>query len=245
MENERMIINIPEGCNEFVLREGEAANQLENLAPIKTNLSGVIGSPVEYITRRREQADQFNEYHANVVVDREEISIKLTFNEADPYNNGTVYGQLKPHPKFVEFGINSEKGWQPNKLGEFFKRNRAFFPNRDENMKLVSQLKNFTAKVESQIAQQKEQNGSFNDSYSGVVNSNLPEAFKLVIPIFKGTPAEEIEVEIYADINGREVTLSLVSPAAYELLEQKRDEVIDAEITQIRVLCPNIVIIEK
>lgn len=247
MDNEKMFIQFAEGQTqaEVIIREGEAVEQLPIKAPIKTNLSGVIGTPAEYLTRRCQLCDQFDENHAHVIVDREEVSITLTFNESDEYTKGTVRGQLQPHPKFVEFGINSNKSWEPNKLGEFFKRNRAFFTNRDENMKLVADLKNFKATVNTKVEQEKQQNGSFADVYSGVVNSNLPEAFKLKLPIFKGTPAEEIEVEIYADVDGRDVSLSLVSPAACELLELKRDEVIDEQVAIIRELCPNIVIVEK
>lgn len=74
---------------------------------------------------------------------------------------------------------------------------------------------------------------------------NLPEAFTVKIPIFKGTPAELLEVEIYANVDGRDVTLSLVSPSALQILEEQRDKVIDEQVRLIRQLCPGIVIIEK
>ena len=81
-------------------------------------------------------------------------------------------------------------------------------------MKLVTELKNFEATVNSKVEKQKSEKGDFKDNYSGVVMSNLPEAFTLQIPIFKGMPAETIEVEFYASVNGRDVTLQLVSPGA-------------------------------
>lgn len=112
-------------------------------------------------------------------------------------------------------------------------------------MSLVTALKNFEAKVESSIEKERKENGSFKDNYSAVVQSNLPDAFTVRLPIFKGTEAVDLEVELYASVNGRDVTLSLVSPGACQMLEDKRDKVIDEQVEQIRKLCPDIVIIEK
>lgn len=85
---------------------------------------------------------------------------------------------------------------------------------------LVSTLKNFKAKVNQDIERSKEENGSKTDNYSQVVDSNLPKSFKLNIPLFKGFACEEIEVEIYADVDGRDVSLSLVSAGANEAIEE-------------------------
>lgn len=246
-EDKKVVVNLPEGTStaEVIIREGEAPQVLDPKAPVKINLSGVIGSPVEFLTQRSKESDQFNEKRAHVLVDREHVKIVLIFNENDEYTRGHVEGTLSFHPKFVEFGINAAKGWAPIKLGEFFKMNRAFFPDKEKNMELVTKLKNFNAKVESSIEKQRNENGSFKDNYSAIVQSNLPDAFTVCLPIFKGMQAENLEVELYASIDGRDVTLSLVSPGACQLLEDLRDKVIDEQVTAIRELCPGIVIIEK
>lgn len=246
-EDKKVVVNLPEGAStaEVIIREGSAPKVLDPKAPVKINLSGVIGSPVEYLTKRSKESDQFNEKRAHVIVDREQVKVTLIFNEDDEYTRGQVEGKLSYHPKFVEFGINSGKGWEPNKLGEFFKMNRVFFPDRTKNMELVALLKGFEAKIESNIERERKENGSVKDNYSKVVQSNLPDAFTVCLPIFKGTPAEDLEVELYASVDGRDVTLSLVSPGACQLLEDMRDKVIDEQVAAIRELCPGIVIIEE
>jgi len=246
-EDKKVVVNLPEGAKtaEVIIREGEAPKVLNPKAPVKINLSGVIGTPVEYLTRRCKEADQFDVKRAHVIVSREDVKVTLIFNENDEYTRGQVEGKLSYHPKFVEFGINSAKGWEPNKLGEFFKMNRAFFPDREKNMQLVSLLKGFEAKIESSIERERRENGSYKDNYSKVVQSNLPDAFTVCLPIFKGQKAENLEVELYASVDGRDVTLSLVSPGACQLLEDLRDKVIDEQVDAIRELCPGIVIIEK
>lgn len=79
----------------------------------------------------------------------------------------------------------------------------------------------------------------------GYMKPFTPEAFTLQIPIFKGMPAETIEVEFYASVNGRDVTLQLVSPGACQLLEDLRDRIIDVQVARIRELSPEIAIIEQ
>lgn len=54
----------------------------------------------------------------------------------------------------------------------------------------------------------------------------------------------EIEVELYSTVNGRDVTLQLVSPGANQLLEDIRDSVLDERINALREIAPQIVIIE-
>lgn len=246
-ENKKVVVNLPEGTTqaEVIIREGAACKILDPKAPVKINLSGVIGAPVEFLKKRLSEVEQINPKRCHVLVDRQKVSISLITSENDEYNTGKVVGTLQTHPKFIEFGINAGKNWEPNELGQFFKMNRAFFPDKAENMKLVSELKNFEATVNSKVEKQKSEKGDFKDNYSGVVMSNLPAAFTLELPIFKGMPAESIEVEFYASVNGRDVALQLVSPGACQLLEDLRDKVIDDEVVKIRELSPEIAIIEQ
>jgi hypothetical protein len=246
-ENKKVVVNLAEGTaqTEIIVREGKAVQILDPKAPVKVNLCGVIGSPVEFLEKRLSEIEQINPKRCHVLVNRANITITLVTREDDEYNRGSVVGILEEHPKFQEFGINAKKNWEPNELGQFFKMNRAFFPDKEKNMKLVTELKNFEATVNSKIEKQKSEKGDFKDNYSGVVLSNLPEAFSLRIPIFKGVEAEIIEVEFYASVNGRDVGLQLFSPGACQLLEDLRDKVIDDQITAIRSLSPEIAIIEQ
>ena len=55
---------------------------------------------------------------------------------------------------------------------------------------------------------------------------------------------ETIEVETFAQVNGREVSFVLLSPGAQATLEDLRDKVIDEELSKIREIAPEIAIIE-
>lgn len=246
MQTEKLQINFAEGIQvaEVIIREVNSVNELPVKPPLKTSIAGTIGALVEFLTQRRDQPDQVNQKRCHILVDREAMSMILTINEDDQYNTGEVIGRLVQHPKFVEFGINSGKEWEPNELGQFMKMNRAYFVDKAGSMKLVSELKNFNANVSSKVEKQRVESGDFKDNYSGIVTSNLPESFKLNIPLFKGNQPEEIEVEFYASINGRVVSLQLFSPGASQAIDEIRDTIIDDQIIAIKALAPFIAVIE-
>lgn len=245
MEKEKVVINLPTEGNqvEVTLREGPAPQLLDPKPPVVINLKGTIGSVVEFLSKRL-NTGQFSLSDSHVLVDREKVSITLVINETDFYTRGKIVGQLAYNPKFVEFGINGGKVWTPIELGMFFKMNRAFFIDRKTNMELVSTLMNFTATVNHKIERTMTENGNRTENFAQVVNSNLPPVFSVQMPIFKGMPPEIIEVETIAQVNGREVALVLLSPAAQVALEDLRDKVIDEEINKIREIAPQIAIIE-
>lgn len=209
MSENKLNVIVPKDYNgtpiEVVLREGMAPKALDPKEPNPVDIEGTIDSPLRWLEKRVELIDQ---KQANITVNRDDMKISLVDKETDYYNNG-ITGVLQPSKEMVEFGINSEKKWEPIKLSKFFKMHRAFFKDKSENMMLVSTLKNFKAKINQDIERSKEENGSKVDNYSQVVDSNLPKSFKLNIPLFKGFAQEEIEVEIYADVDGRDVPFLL------------------------------------
>lgn len=54
MQNEKLEINLAPNMAkaELIIREGAAPKELEPKAPVKTDLSGVIGAVVEYLSKR-------------------------------------------------------------------------------------------------------------------------------------------------------------------------------------------------
>lgn len=167
MDNEKLQINLAPGMSkaELVIREGAAPKELEPKAPVKTNLKGVIGAVVEYL-KKRINAGQFEQKDCHILVNHDTIEITLITNEADEYRRGEITGKLSYNPKFIEFGINANKVWTPTELGLFIKMNRAFFADRNENMKLVSSLMNFTADVNNKIERAVKENGNRTDNFA-------------------------------------------------------------------------------
>lgn len=230
------------GQNELILRVVDNANELQVKPPIAIDLAGDINSVYHFLIKR---VNEINQLRCHIIFSLADKFILLVINEDDPYEKGKVTGVIMENPNIAKFGINSDKKWTPAELGQFCKMNRHLFNDLSENMKLVSDLRNFSAKVNIAMDKQKEQNGSFADNYSGVVTSNLPEVFHLKFTPILGTAEAIFEVEIYPQINGREVTLQLFSPALNSYIESLIKAVIGEQLIQIMEIAPNIVIIER
>lgn len=244
-QNNRINVVIPKDYNgspiEVILREGQAPKAIDPKAPLNVEIVGTIDSPLRWLQQRVELIDQ---KQAHVYVNRDKMAIILITDERDEYLKSKIGGYLDTSEEVNKFGINTGKQWEPQTLSLFLKMNRAFFTDKSKNMTLVSELKNFKAKVNSQVEQFKSENGSYTDNYSQVVDSNLPSSFKVRIPLFKGFAPEEVEVETYADVDGRNVTISLMSAGANETIQDYKNKVIDEQLKLISEVAPDIVIIE-
>lgn len=244
MSENKINLVVPKDYNgkpiEVVLRKGEAPVALDPKEPERVVINGTIDAPIRWLEKR---VELINQKATNIIVNRDKMRMALTIDETSYYQT-EINGILQASKEMQEFGINVEKKWEPIKLSKFIKMHRAFFTDKSQNMMLVSTLKNFKAKVNQDIERSKEENGSKVDNYSQVVDSNLPKSFKLNIPLFKGFACEEIEVEIYADVDGRDVSLSLVSAGANEAIEECKNKVIDVQLDAIRQIAPDIVIVE-
>ena len=79
-ENKKVVVNLPEGTTqaEIIVREGEAPAVLAPKPPVKIDLSGVIGAPVEFLELRRDDSEQINPLRCHVLVDRESEELQTT-----------------------------------------------------------------------------------------------------------------------------------------------------------------------
>lgn len=143
-----------------------------------------------------------------------------------------------------DLDVDDDDYLSPFDFSMFCKMNRAFFADKNVNMTLVSACKNFTATVNNAIERSIKENGDRTDNFAQMVNSNLPGSFTLSIPVFKGGDKENLEVETFAKIDGRNVAFVLMSPGAEETLETLRDTAIDKELEAIKEIAPEIAIIE-
>lgn len=241
-EQQPIVVNLPEGQNTLTILQGEAPAQLDQQAPVKIDIKGVIYAPLNFLDKRVKDIDQ---HKAHILVCRDKLQILLVINEDDAYTRGRVLGELSYSQIFLKLGINDGKAWIPEQLGQFLKLNRSFFVNREENMKIVAALKSFSAKVNQDVQRETNEKGDRSFKFKQAVDSNIPEKFKLKIPIFSGGDSVEIEVETYATIDGTDVSIHLQSAGANDVVEDTKATVISDTIEKIRSVAPEIAIIEQ
>ena len=231
-------ITLKESGQLLEVRQGQA---LEIKPPLCIEIFGVLDSPVQWLEKRLNKT--FAQDGAHVIVDRDKKAISLVFNETNNYEHSIVNGRLTIHPVFEKFGINSGKYRTPLEMSELFKMNRSYFENTQTAMELVSLLKMFKAKVNKEVEQNIDLNrGDKKLIYNQVVDSNLPPTFNVEIPIFKGGPKYRLELETY--FNPDDLTCTLVSPQANDIIEQITDEAIDSVLDRIKEITSELPIIE-
>ncbi len=224
------------GGKELTIRQGKALEVL----PKKQNIwSGLIDSPLQFLQKREDVLDL---YACVVLVMRSELTIRLVTDESSQLRD-EVFGTLYLSDKYKAFGINSGNYITPHEMAALIKMNRTAFENIDVAMRLVSQLQNFKAKVNKEVEAKKDDRANYSSHLSQVVDSNLPESFKLNIPIFKGQQKQLIEVEVY--IRASDLNCCLMSTEANDVIETTRDAIIDDVLEKIKELAPSIVVIEQ
>ena len=151
-------------------------------------------------------------------------------------------GQLRFSNIFQEFGINTGQSRTTHELADFIKMNRSYFETKDKAMHLVKVLKSFKAKVNKEVESSDDNRGNKKILMDQAVDSNIPDAFKVNIPVFEYYGKELIEIEIYIDSS--DLSCQLISPEARDYVNDVSDNLIDAEVAVIKESFPDLRVIE-
>jgi hypothetical protein len=221
--------------NELIVREGKALDPKE---PKILQINGTIETPFRWLEKK---GRYLIVAICTILVNFTEGWISLTTDEKNFYSD-EITGSLEMHPDFVKFGINTGEQQSSHELAEKIKMWRSCFKDKDTAMKLVKNLRNFTAKVNKELEAFKDDRANYALKKSQIVETNLPESFSLVVPIFKGQPKETFEVEI--NINADNLSCSLISPAVNDFIAEHKERIIKEQLELIKALFPDLVIIE-
>lgn len=262
-ETKEINLHLPEGQKELIVRHGEA----EKLVPFRESITITgqldvprvhLTNPSKWLTKvnfehpgdgmldetgleklRKESDSPLNFSHLRV----ERSARKITFCEdaGNPWESN-YHGRLEFDPRFSKFKINSGESYTTLDLANFIKMNRSHFETRDKAMQLVSELRNFKAKVDKDVENAADDRGNRRILLAQAVESNIPESFKITVPVFKGQDPMTLEIEIA--INPQDLSCSLISPEVNDYIEDTTDSLIDAELDKIRELFPNLRIFE-
>lgn len=224
------------GQLDVVIREGDALPLHE---PVKVYINGIIDSPARWLERRPELRQITNKCH--VLVNRERLTISLQVNENAHYGT-LIAGRMEVSDAFVKFHINDGHSFTLQELAKLFKMNRSFFETKQTAMELVTLLQNFKGKVNKDLESANDNRGNKKVSLNQAVESNLPEAFTLHLPLFRGMEAEDIACEVYVDPD--DWSCQLISPDANDIVERYRNDKIDAVLERIEAAMPGVAIIE-
>lgn len=211
--------------------------------PERLSIVGNFSSVGNFLKIKKSSANQFQEIkpeNAIVTCDFDNLTIKLQTNPNDV--NGTVVeGRAEYSNELKEFGVNQGKFFSRETLIKILRYNRRFFPNREENAKLLSSYQNFSASVKKDISANTDLRGNAERSFNKQIKTDIAESFVLEIPIFKGEDSVSFPVEICIEENDSGVRFWFESVELAELLEVKKDALFERELQ----FCEGLAIIYK
>ena len=130
MSENKLNVIVPKDYNgapiEVVLREGEAPVALDPKEPERVVINGTIDAPFRWLEKR---VELINQKSTNLIVNRDKMGLALTIDETNYYQT-EINGILQASKEMMEFGINTDKKWEPIKLSKFIKMHRAFFTDK-------------------------------------------------------------------------------------------------------------------
>jgi hypothetical protein len=216
---EKIQLSITDGGGEVVIRHGEA---LPMVKPIPIKIVGQIHAPAEYLAKR---GKYLNRENTHLLIDEQNARIELVLLDNTELK-GNVVGKMMVNPEYEAFRINKAEWDSPKELGEFLRKNRAYFTDREKMSELIMSLLNFKAKVEKELERSDDKRGNKRDLVEQRISTDVPSTFMLTMPLHKGGEPSKFEVELFFDVRDAGCKLSLQSIEAQEILRAEVQEAI-------------------
>lgn len=228
-----------EGIQEVLIRETDQAPEIRQ--PVKLRISGNIEAPAEFYKVRLEQ-NLVNFKKCHVEVDRWDGVIRFYQDQSD-CEAAIVTGRLETNPDIDKLEINSGRQFEKESLVETLKLNRHLFDDVEKNMKLVSDLKQLTMRVEQRLEKKDDHRGSRSEVLEQTADSDLDKEFFLNIPVFRGQDPIRFQVELNFNVRDQRISFWLSSPDLAEIIGSHKDSIISDALAPFKE--GDVVIIEK
>lgn len=231
MNNEKVVQKMIENdVRHITVLEGNAPEQYNN-QPV--NIRGNIDAPSRFVEGRKKD---FENTRNHCLVSKTDGEIKLVLNEQSVVDKYFVNGKIEIAKKFRNLGINDDKqGYSPSELANKLKLLRSLFVSNLTHTQICATLRNLKAKINSDIEKLDDRKGNVTDNFKQTVESNMPDAITLKLPLLEGEEPIEIEVNVVLEANGNsEIKCYLESIDAAELIESQFQERVNQEIEKLK-----------
>lgn len=229
-KNERLAqAAIEKGISTIVLLEGTAPEQHNNKNVL---ITGNIDAPSRFVEGRKLDFD-LSARHC--MVSKTDGQIELIINEQSSTDCYIVRGKIEVAKKFKALAINEPKSYSPEELANKLKLLRAMFVSNLEHAQICATLRNLKAKINAEIEKADDRKGNVERNFKQTVESNMPDAIKLKLPLLEGEEPVEIEVNVVLEANGNNgINCFLESVEAAEMIEELFAKRVEEEVTKIQ-----------
>lgn len=230
MSNDKKVQTMVEnGVTNLVILEGKAPEQHN---PQAVTIKGNIDAPSRFLEGK---ISEFEGSKAHCMVSKTDGVIELVLNEQSVVDRYTIIGQISVSKKFNSLGINNDKTlYSPEELANKLKLLRSMFVSNMEHASICNTLRNLKAKVNADIEKADDRKGNVTQNFKQTVESNMPDAIKLKLPLLEGEDAIEIEVNVILEAHGSDIKCSLESVDAAELIESQFEQRVTQEVEKLK-----------
>lgn len=218
-----------ETMKELVIRSG-GIKELPIEAPAPLIVNTTISGPFEFYTKRVKNAKLHDLNKINLTINRDKKVIVLVVDENYEGQGAEITGEMIDDTELKSFGINNKKMWTVRDLQNHIKMHRALFSSPEECMKLVTNLGNFSAKIETDIQKADDKRGNTIDSIATKLTTEIPLNFKINSRLFKGQASLQFPAEICILAMASGVQFWLESVELRELQMKETDRIFNEEI---------------
>jgi hypothetical protein len=221
---------IKQGTKGVVILTGASPTQHNN-KPIK--IEGNIDAPSRFIEGRKNDFQKITRY---CKVSKTDGKIHLIINEQSVVDKYEVIGQIQIAKKFKNLAINdSSHSYTPEGLANKFKLLRNLFESNLQHSQICATLRNLKAKINSDIEKADDRKGNVERNFKQTVESNMPDAITLKLPLLEGEPAVSVEVNVILEANGNNgINCFLESVDAAEIIETLFENRVEEEVEKIK-----------
>ena len=228
-------ILVTQNGEKLIILHGKAQEELpilprKNIAIFSTDIFG----PAKFWNSKKQLYTSVN---SHVLYDKTKGAVRLILMETDATLRDEVSGKLSSNPELEQMDINSEKTFTHSVMMKKLRWSRGMFPNRDEYEKIVANLTNFKAKVETAIEKNDDKKGNTLNHVATTTSHQIPLTFNLKTNLFIGQPEIQFDVTIIVSVQGQELCFGLESMTLYEQQNKTRNEIVDDVLNQIEGVC--------
>lgn len=192
-------------------------------------LEGTIKAPANFFEKRK---SEFEHLKSHVKYSYLKRSVILITEEQYGKLGYEVVGSLITNPMLSAFGINTDRIFKVNDLIKHVRISKFLFADKEQHGKILKSLKEFNAKVETEIRKVNDNRGNIEDVYRVSMTSNAELNFNILAPVFTGEEAKSFNVEICCQADSSEVKFWFESTDLINLLQQDTKKIIDSELSR-------------
>ena len=210
----------------YIIREGKASEEREEKS---IKIDGTLTAPRDFLVGKISGIEQIQ---THLLIYKNLGKLELHIKDTNPFTEHVITGTLKRDTGLDSFKLNSDKRWSVQEFLKFVRERKYYFTDKDQHTRMIESLRKWEAQIQTILKEHQDTQGNtlmlIEKKVSGVEMINK---FKLTIPIFQGYQKETFVVEIGLDVTSASVQFYLLSDEFFELETERRESIIDYELS--------------